>query len=268
MVQFIVVSTDERQRELASHLPGEVYLWEESTDFCQIYKRLMASAILVLPTPAAMCLSYTRQALTKEILKSSLLFGGVLRDKVFSDLRKAGVICYDFMEMEEVVYENANITAEATLCELISHSPYLVEGQKIMIAGYGRCGRAIARILGQIGAKPVVLARRKAARERAREDGFFATDFSYGPEEAYSTTALINTVPDIVISDPILRRLPKDAVVMDIASLPGGIDEKAASKYGIMIHRALGLPAKYETASSGGVLAKAVMQRYVDGVME
>ena len=68
----------------------------------------------------------------------------------------------------------------------------------------------------------------------------------------------MNTVPALVIREPFLREMHRDAVIIDIASRPGGTDLMAAEAYGIKVVAALGLPGKYTTKSSAKVLADAI----------
>ena len=44
-----------------------------------------------------------------------------------------------------------------------------------------------------------VLARRREVRKQAKEDGFYAVDFAFGPEEAMGAAMLVNTVPAPVV---------------------------------------------------------------------
>lgn len=78
-----------------------------------------------------------------------------------------------------VVHRNACITAEATVAEILKYSDYSIREQKIIVSGYGRCGREIARVLSAMGAKVTVLARSAEARRLARTEGHEAVDFSY-----------------------------------------------------------------------------------------
>ena len=94
-----------------------------------------------------------------------------------------------------VAQENAVATAEGAIAELTNHSPYNIEGAKILVTGYGNCGKAIAKKLRGLGARVTVLARRREVRKQAKEDGFYAVDFAFGPEEAMGAAMLVNTVP-------------------------------------------------------------------------
>ena len=53
----------------------------------------------------------------------------------------------------------------------------------------------------------------------------------------------------------------RDAVIIDIASAPGGTDLDAAQKRRIPVVSALGLPGKYTAKSSAGILADAIRRQ-------
>ena len=174
------------------------------------------------------------------------------------------------MQSEKVSLANAEVTAEATLMLYIANSKLCVCGQKIIVSGYGRCGRLIAEKFAALGAKVTVMARSKAARKQAVSDGHNAVTFSYGPQEAYGTAALINTVPSPVISDLILSELHKECLLIEIASAPGGFDMEAVNKNHLRYIEAPGLPSKYLQKSGGRIIAdyinRFVKTRFENGV--
>ena len=61
----------------------------------------------------------------------------------------------------------------------------------------------------------------------------------------FETLFLINTVPDRVIDESLIMILQKDAIIIDIASKPGGCDFEACKRYQINCTHALGLPGIY-----------------------
>lgn len=83
----------------------------------------------------------------------------------------------DFMKDEIVTEENAVATAEGVIAELVNHSPYNIEEAKIIVTGYGCCGRAVAARLKALGARVTVLARRREVRKLAKKDGFYGRGF-------------------------------------------------------------------------------------------
>ena len=70
---------------------------------------------------------------------------------------------------------------------------------------------------------------------------------------------IINTVPSLVITQDILESMSKEAVILDIASKPGGTDFVYAAEKGISAKLALGLPGIYSTKSSALSYKKAIL---------
>lgn len=265
---IVIFVTDQRQGNLAAALPGKVRRldWRRGIEKDEAVRLLNESKYLVLPVPVTKIEknqevnSLLKEELTKEKGHDWKLFGGVFGPEWKQRCEDAGVEYFDLMSDAVVVHRNACITAEATVAEILKYSDYSIRGQKIIVSGYGHCGREISHVLTAMGAKVTVLARSVEARRLARAEGQEAVDFSYGPEEAYGARTVVNTVPAMVIREPMIREMHSDAVIIDIASRPGGTDLMAAEAYGIKVVAALGLPGIYTTKSSAKVLADAILE--------
>jgi dipicolinate synthase subunit A len=95
-------------------------------------------------------------------------------------------------------------------------------------------------------------------RKAAKRDGFYAADFAFGPEEAMGAAMLVNTVPAPVVTRSIIQELPRDAYILDIASMPGGTDFACAKECGIRADLVLGLPGKYAPKESAYILERSI----------
>lgn len=107
-----------------------------------------------------------------------------------------------------------------------------------------------------------MLARREEARQLARSDGMRAC-----PVEAFSALAgesrmVLNTVPARVLSRERLSALPKDCVLLELASAPGGFDPEDARKLGLRQRNLPGLPGKYAPEAAAEALEKACRQLF------
>lgn len=238
---IVVYTSDDRQKSIARHLPGR-----KAEGICE------KPDVVILPTPL--------RTLEKplEFNSKPIVFAGKIEEpwrQFFIDNEMNYV---DMMKDETVAERNAQVTAEATLALLITRGGYSFQNEKYMLAGYGRCGRAIARRLLAWGAKVTVLARSREARKMAMLDGCNSVPFSYGPKEAYGTRAVINTVPAKVIGAEIINELQQDCVIIDIASICG-CDTELIHKKGISFSHELGLPGRFLTGTSGQILAECVL---------
>lgn len=221
---------------------------------------LTEAAILILPIPVAKVPKQDQlnEILNKNLKNDTLVLGGCFSEEQRDILGRRGIRYLDFMEDEVVTQENAVATAEGAIAELVNHSPYNIEGAKILVTGYGNCGKEIALKLRGLGARVTVLARRREVRKQAKEDGFYAVDFAFGPEEAMGAAMLVNTVPAPVVTRVIIRELPRDAYILDIASKPGGTDFACAKEAGIRADLVLGIPGKYAPKESAYILERAI----------
>ena len=55
-----------------------------------------------------------------------------------------------------------------------------------------------------------------------------------------------------------IRELPRDAYILDLASAPGGCDFECAIEYGIRADLILGIPGKYAPKESAYILDRAI----------
>lgn len=248
----IIYVTDDRQRYLAHFLRGKKRQIEKLEDI-----NMAEVGRVILPTP------FTRLRLNQneyEQMKYELskyqpkIYGGVFP----KDWNVPKTL--DFMQDETVVMENARITAEAVVSEIIANSIYGIKNEKILVTGFGKCGKETARLLHAMGAKVTVLARSRGARIDAKEMGLNAVDFSYGPDEAYGTRVLINTVPARVVTQKLIDELADDSLIIDIASGNGGCDKQAAENRQIKLIHALGLPGRYTPKTSAKVLYDCIVR--------
>lgn len=221
---------------------------------------LVEAEMLILPIPVS---KVPEQKILNDILNKNLtngtkVLGGSFSAEQVELLTRRDIPYLDFMEDRIVTEENAVATAEGAIAELVAKSPYNIDEAKIIVAGYGCCGKAIAMRLKALGARVTVLARRREARREAKKEGFYAVDFAFGPEEAMGAAIVVNTVPAPVITRTIIRELPRDAYILDIASKPGGTDFACAKEYGIRADLVLGIPGKYAPKESARILARAI----------
>ena len=204
--------------------------------------------------------------LTKEKLKEELtnckgplmVFAGAINEEWRLFLEKNGIVYWDFMKLPEVVEGNGVITAEATLAEVLNHGAYSVQGQKVLVTGYGCCGKKIAKVFSQLGAEVTVAARRGEVRKEITRDGYQTVDFCGMKEVTASVDTIVNTVPAMVITRDVIQSMRRDSLIIDIASKPGGTDFDAARECKIQAYLSLGLPGKYTTTSSAKLLKEAI----------
>lgn len=267
--QTILLISDMRQVYLAEILTKkgrnvrclDIRNSETALDQLEKLKSFLVEAdMLILPIPVTKIpeQKVLNDILNKNLINGTLVLGGCFSGEQVELLNGRDIHFLDFMEDPVVTEENAVATAEGVIAELVEHSPYNIDEAKIIVTGYGCCGKAVAARLKSLGARVTVLARRREVRKAAKQDGFYAADFAFGPEEAMGAAMLVNTVPAPVVTRTIIRELPRDAYILDIASKPGGTDFGCAKEYGIKADLVLGLPGRYAPKESAYILDRAI----------
>uniref|UniRef100_UPI002432AF8D dipicolinate synthase subunit DpsA n=1 Tax=Roseburia hominis TaxID=301301 RepID=UPI002432AF8D len=117
-------------------------------------KSFLAEAdMLILPIPVTKIpeQKMLNDILNKNLTNDTLVLGGCFSTEQQELLERRDIHYLDFMRDEIVTEENAVATAEGVIAELVNHSPYNIEEAKIIVTGYGCCGRAVAARLKALG---------------------------------------------------------------------------------------------------------------------
>ena len=173
----------------------------------------------------------------------------------------ATVLCpgekYDYAADEGFLKENARLTAECALGLIITGTDGTLRGMNAVVAGAGRIGSELARLLKLAGASVCVLARGSAAREEAAAKEFCAAGFDECEAPLESAGVLANTVPCRVFSGRALSLLPPGALYIELASAPGGADRAEVEACGAVYLPAPGLPGRFAPRAAGEAVWRA-----------
>lgn len=169
-----------------------------------------------------------------------------------------GLPLRDYLQREELAVLNAVPTAEGAIQIAMERLPITLHDSRVMLVGFGRIGRLLApRLLG-LGATVTVAARSHAQQALARAMGCGAEGLEGLKEWLCSYDLLINTVPAPVLGVEELAALKEGALVLDLASRPGGVDFTSAAALGVQTVWALSLPGKVAPVSAGRYIKETV----------
>ncbi len=200
------------------------------------------------------------EELLEEMKKGQSLFGGCISEDIVKRCREKEVEVYDFMKMDDVAIFNAIATAEGAIVKAMELKPVNLHGSRCLVLGYGRCGKVLAQKLKGMDAEVSVCARSDRARSESEAMGFSSMDFGELSRHILRFDYIFNTVPAVVLKYPELKRLSRDACIIDIASAPGGVDQEAAGKLQVQSYLCPSLPGIYAPKSSGIRLAEKVIK--------
>ena len=161
-----------------------------------------------------------------------------------------------YAHLEEYQIANAQLTAEGAVALLRPETG--LSGAHVLLLGYGRIARLLARELQKAGALVTAAARSGEQRAWAEAEGIEALPLDALSGALDRFDVIIGTIPAPVLTEPLLALVRKDALLLELASAPGGIDAAAAHERGLRYIRAPGLPAKYAPERAAVILRDAV----------
>lgn len=229
---------------------------------------LSRSASIICPIPLSKDGSFLNQSWVKEpiplshltspLKKGQRFFAGCLTDSVLKELRQKGVLPYDFMKDGGLSHFNTIATAEGVICEAIQASPQNLHHSKCAVLGYGKCGFAIASALKGLSCTVTVASISEEERAKASVAVNEALDFPEFYQKIGSFDFIFNTAPALVLPKEQLQQVSSHAVILDIASAPGGVDFKAAKELSKTALLCPALPGRYAPLSSAKAIVKSI----------
>lgn len=185
------------------------------------------------------------------------VFGGNISESLLTELTSSGYTVTDYFKNEELILANTIPTAEGALQLALAETPFVLREAKTAVMGFGRVGRETAKLFKGAGASVFVFDRKES--KRLESEGLGIPAFAFDSDEIYSSKIIINTVPALVLTKDILKKLSTDTLIIDLASKPGGVDLNYAKIRGLNVIWALSLPGKVAPVTSGEIIAKTVI---------
>ena len=159
---------------------------------------------------------------------------------------------------ETLLLQNAELTAEAALPLLLEQLSCPLAGSRILLCGFGRIGKLLARKLRVLGADVTVSARKAQDLELARILGFRRIKTGNWAGALAQYDGIVNTVPAPVVIPEHLQSIRKDCALLELASLPGGFCTEAQALPGYLAAR--GLPGQYAPESAAAIIRSAIFR--------
>ena len=178
------------------------------------------------------------------VINAKILIAGSITPDVYDLANDEYIEIIDIMKREELAVLNTISTAEGTIEIIIANTNKIIHGSKILILGFGRIGKVLARKLAGLSAKVTCAARKDEDLAWIRAYGHMETNINAIGENLSEYDVIINTVPHLVLTSEKIKYVKDDCLLVDLASNPGGIDKKAAKDKNLKLIWALALPGK------------------------
>lgn len=166
-------------------------------------------------------------------------------------------LVYDYSQREEFAVLNAVSTAEGALEIAMREFEGTISHSKCLVCGFGRIGKVLTDMLIALNANVTVSARSKkdlAYISTKQCKGVFTNDL----HTLKPFDLIFNTVPALIFNSKVLSHIAKHAIVIDLASAPGGVDFLSASRMSICAIHALSLPGKCAPKSAGEIIKNTI----------
>ena len=178
------------------------------------------------------------------VINAKVLIAGGITPEVYEMANDEYIEIIDIMKREELAVLNTIATAEGTIQVAIENTNKIIHGSEILILGFGRIGKVLARKLAGLSAKVTCAARKDEDLAWIQAYGHKATNINSIGENLKLYDIIINTVPHIILNEEKLKYIKKDCLLIDLASNPGGIDKKSVKDNKLKFVWALSLPGK------------------------
>jgi len=176
--------------------------------------------------------------------KNKTVLAGSISDRVKSKVKELNVNLIDLLENEELTIFNTIATAEGTIKILIENTEINLHRSKTLILGFGRVAKTLAKKLQGLDVDVTCAARKSKDLTWIETYGYKATNINELKENLYQFDSIINTVPNIILTEEKLQYVNKECLLIDLASTPGGFDKDAIEKRKLKYNWALALPGK------------------------
>lgn len=273
--RFLIIGGDLRQRCLYESLRRknqnvDLIYYETVQAADEAAERIYAAQVLIFPVPTTQDQRHLFAPTLKEpilleeiaqhINSDAVVFtGGECSALSVCKTRKTVNLLAD----ESMTLKNAMATAEAAVSILIAETDHTLFDANVLILGYGRIARILAGYLNALHSHVCICARREDARTEAGLNGCTSVDFAGLEQALRSADIVINTIPAEVLGKNELLQIKEGALLMDLASKPGGIDLISAERFGLTPIRALSLPGKFSPRSAAKYIEECILQTFV-----
>jgi dipicolinate synthase subunit A len=182
------------------------------------------------------------EQLVEKAAPGGWVLGGMFREQEKALFQQHGLMIDAYAERESFARRNAIPTAEGALQRILEQTPYTIQGSTAFVLGFGRVGTALSLRLTGLGAMVFVWDSDLEAIRRAKGYGLPICSPEQLPELLPRCDLVVNTVPAQVLTESQLSRIHREALLLDLASAPGGVSKEIVQSLSFCYFWATSLP--------------------------
>jgi dipicolinate synthase subunit A len=196
----------------------------------------------------------------KNLNNDCYVFTGISNSYLSELCKEAGLTLIPLFDRNDVAIYNSIPTVEGAIMMAIQYTDITIHHSNVVVLGFGRVGRTLAKSFKGLEAKVKVGARKKEDLARIFEMGYEPFHMNEVSQHVNDCNILINTIPAPVVNVKVLQSMTKDALIIDLASKPGGTDFRYAKRRGIKAILTPSLPGIVAPKTAGNILAKVITE--------
>ncbi|MBQ8617482.1 MAG: NAD(P)-binding domain-containing protein [Clostridia bacterium] len=192
-----------------------------------------------------------------------VLYGSGVEEKELS----MAAYAFDPSRDEVFLRSNARITAEGAIWRAMQRQGRALLGATVLITGFGRIAQELTLRLVAMGSFVIVCARNELQMRRAHELGAHPVPLCQAATACRQADVIFSTVPAHVLGKNELDKISPDALVIELASPPYGMNVELARHMGVNVALESGVPGRYAPMNAGAALFD-VLERQLAKRME
>jgi dipicolinate synthase subunit A len=192
------------------------------------------------------------------ISEKQMIIGGKFSAENEKILKIKNFKSADYFKREEMQVLNAIPTAEGAIQIAMEETPFTIHSSNVVVLGYGRIGKSLAKMLHGIGANVHVAARSYSDLAWIKNYGYIPIHQNELKTYLPRMNVVFNTIPQMILNKELLKSIDSNCLVIDLASKPGGVDLEAAKELEIRAISALGLPGKAAPVTAAMVIKDTI----------
>ena len=196
--------------------------------------------------------------LTEKKYKDKIFIAGNIPKEAEEILENSYNKVIDVMKKEELVILNTIATAEGAIDVAIKNTDTILHGSNILILGFGRVGKIVASKFHELSCKVTCAARKNSDLAWIKAYGYDAAHIYKLKEDLKKYDIIINTVPKMIIDKNEMQYMNPNVLLIDLASVPGGVNSEDAQKLNLKFVWALGLPGKIAPLTSAKFIKETI----------
>ena len=190
--------------------------------------------------------------------KKKQLIAGSIKENVQEIANENNIQVTDLIKSDKLAILNSISTAEGAIEVVMRETDFIIHGSNILILGFGRIGKVLAKKLQGLSANVTCAARKKEDLAWIKAYGYNSININEMGKELEQFDIIFNTVPHLILTKEKIECLNKKCVLIELASRPGGIDRKEAENYKIKVIEALALPGKVAPTTTAQFMKEAI----------